>query len=141
MNAANSLSRSELLSDFLIRDNVVTPRILIVDDDPIFCRLMAAVGEEMGVIVEYRTSLKELYRVLPKLNFDAAIVDYDLGCVTGVQLSRYLEMVSLGKPLILVSSYKDIPRGGWSNSVRAFVGKATGEATILRQALRCIAMR
>jgi CheY-like chemotaxis protein len=141
MNSANILNQRELLSDFLVREDVAVPRILIVDDDPIFCRLMAAIGEDMGGVVEYRSSLKELYKALPKLNFDAAIVDYDLGCVTGVQLSRYLERVSRGKPLILVSSYKNIPRGGWSNSVRAFVGKASGEATILRQALRCVATR
>jgi len=141
MNSANILNQRELLSDFLVREDVAVPRILIVDDDPIFCRLMAAIGEDMGVVVEYRSSLKELYKALPKLNFDAAIVDYDLGFVTGVQLSRYLERVPRGKPLILVSSYKNIPRGGWSNSVRAFVGKASGEATILRQALRCVATR
>jgi CheY-like chemotaxis protein len=141
MNTPNILSHMDFLSDFLVREDAPIPRILIVDDDPVFCRLMAAIGEKMGVQVEYRGSLKELYKALPKLKFDAAIVDYDLGCVTGVQLSRYLEKVSRGKPLILVSNYKDIPRGGWSNSVRAFVGKGSGEVAILRQALRCIALR
>lgn len=141
MNTANILSHVNILPDSLARDAATIPRILIVDDDPIFCRLMAAIGERMGVLIEYRSSLKELYKVLPKLKFDAAIVDYDLGCVTGVQLSRYLERVSHGKPLILVSNYRNIPRGGWSHSVRAFVGKGAGEADILRQALRHIAMR
>jgi hypothetical protein len=53
MNSANILNQRELLSDFLVREDVAVPRILIVDDDPIFCRLMAAIGEDMGVVVEY----------------------------------------------------------------------------------------
>lgn len=115
------------------------PRILIIDDDPIFCRIMAAIGDKVGVIVEFRASLRELYRALPNLSFDAAIVDYDLGRVTGVQISQHLQRIYGGKPVVLVSNYKNIPLEGWSPSVRRFVSKGSGEQEILRQALLCIA--
>ena len=137
----NSLNAKPQAAFSVPNVQVSTQRILVVDDDPLFCRIMASLGEKMGITVEHRSSLRELYRVLPDLKFDVAIVDYDLGKITGVQLSQHIERVAKGKPVVLVSNYSNIPTDGWSPNVRLFVSKREGEQDILRKAVYCLASK
>src|SRR4051794_37686729 len=63
------------------------PSILVVDDDPLFCRAVVGFGKRAGIFVTAHDPSADI-ATLPRDGFaDVAIVDYDLGAWTGAQLA------------------------------------------------------
>ena len=111
------------------------PRILLVDDDVTFGKIMKKMAERLELPLQYCSSVNEL-AALSKPNYDIGIFDYDLGTVTGLQLSDIVERY-LGKiPVLLVSSYARIEPKKWPDSVKGFVPKSKGFYAILSEACR-----
>ncbi len=62
------------------------PRILVVDDEPVFGKIIAEAARRSGMEVTVCKSVEELAKC-KDWRFDVAILDYDLGedgAVTGV---------------------------------------------------------
>jgi CheY-like chemotaxis protein len=115
-------------------ESTTKPRILVVDDDPVFCRILKAVAEKHGIPLTYFSSVREAYRRAEEAAWDVAIVDYDLGSVTGVQLGRYLE--GLGKiPVVLVSAMNVPQSAAWPETIASFLSKKEGPEVILLKTL------
>lgn len=113
------------LSQKLNERQLPVPRVLLVDDDETFGKIMARIAQREGIPLTYFSSVKEFNR-LSKLNFDVAIIDYDLGTITGLQLSEIIERYLQKIPVVLVSQYRHIDPKYWPRCVRNFVHKAVG---------------
>jgi DNA-binding response OmpR family regulator len=109
------------------------PKVLLVDDDPVFCKIMSTAGKAMGYDIEPCVSVRQVYRKLPDITFRVAVLDYDLGLVTGVQLARFTQRFHSEVPIILVSEYDLQPKADWPDSIRAYVKKSDGPRAIMEK--------
>ncbi len=116
-------------ADLLIRPEV-PPRVLIVDDDPVFLRLMGRIAAKENLEVTFARSMEEL-RGIPDWDFDVAIVDYLLGPITGIDLVEYMETITESPPVVLVSHSRQVEGAAWPESVRDFVHKALGPYAVM----------
>lgn len=117
-------------------DRPVGKNILVIDDDPVFCGAMEAVGNSLGMVVRGAHTPRSASLLLLRYRFDLAVIDFSLGNITGIQLARLLEKIGAGMPVLIVSDYKLTQRGHWPASVRQFVQKSAGTRAILREAAR-----
>ncbi len=103
------------------------PQILVIDDDPLYCKLIQEHSKKLNIGVRVLHPTEPITK-LKGQRFDAAIVDYDLGTTDGITLIRTLE-AELGRvPTILVSgsSRDDIPSQAWPSVLVEFVPKSAG---------------
>jgi CheY-like chemotaxis protein len=110
-------------------------RILLVDDDPTFGVVMSRAAEQLRAHITYCKSLEEVKRVAG-WNFDVAIVDYDLGSSTGVEVARFLQSHPKKIPVIIVSQSQrvDTPISDWPEVVKGFMQKGLGHFALLEAA-------
>jgi two-component SAPR family response regulator len=116
------------------------PRILLVDDDVIFGKIMLKIAQREQIPLTFYSSVKALGQ-LSHLQADVGLVDYDLGSITGIQLTDFLERYLQEIPIILISQYRHIGSKHWPNSVVDFVPKSVGSYGILNAAFRVHASR
>jgi DNA-binding NtrC family response regulator len=112
-------------------------RLVLIDDDPLIGMLACAIASDMDVDIDAYESLMDLG--IGRLGqYDAAIVDYDLGReINGVEIGEYLSSLFGGIPMILISgsqrqSTADHP---WPPSIYGFIHKCAGWDTILATAI------
>ena len=113
-----------------------TPRILLVDDDPSFGKILAKIAQQSRVAVTVCHNLQEVGETT-WWDYDVAIVDYDLGTSTGLEIIRQLERVRPDMPVILVSQSQHVetPISRWPGSIKGFMNKALGHFAIMESAL------
>lgn len=117
-----------------VRMPAVPPRVLLVDDNEAFGKIMLRAAEKLGVTLIYCKGLADLDQ-LQQWSFDVALVDYDLGELTGFELTQHLEKCSEGDiPVILVSQTKRPVNKNWPVTMREFVHKTLGPFAILEAA-------
>jgi DNA-binding response OmpR family regulator len=108
------------------------PKILLLDDDPVFGNLMVAVAQRHGIELDYYPSLLDLGYIGRLEEYGAAIVDYDLGTMTGVEVGKYLAAFLHGTPMVLISaSERRHDAADWDECIRSFVHKSDGHEAIL----------
>lgn len=115
-------------------------KLVLIDDDPLFGNIMARYAKSRGVEIDYFSSLLEMGSVGRLGEYDGAIVDYDLGDLTGIDIAEYLSVFFGDIPMVLVSSQQrdqSVPKT-WPDSVRKFVHKNAGYDAIFTQTLECI---
>lgn len=117
-------------------DSESKPRLLIVDDDPVFGRVMKAVAEAGGWTVTFYSSVSKAYEHAGDGPWDAAIIDYDLGRVTGVQFGNYLDRMGGRIPILLVSALRVPADFKWPTPVSGFLSKKTKPEDILAEIVR-----
>lgn len=105
------------------------PRIAVIDDDPLFGKIMEQLGRKMGVEIKHFEDFETL------AGFDVAIVDYDLGSMTGVDIGRHVERFVGSLPIILVSRSKMAEDPTWPSCIKKFVYKGMGPYEILDAAV------
>lgn len=111
------------------------PVMLVVDDDPSFCHLMTRLGERENFKVIAYSSIRNVYRDLEFIDFDVAVIDYDLGPVTGAQFSNYVKRVKKNIPVLLVSSGSMEGAVSESDQVFARESKLSGPYKIFLSAI------
>jgi len=121
--------------DVIAPDRVMVPRtlprVLLMDDDPTFGKMMLKAAKAKNVRMTYCKNLAE-FRNLKSLDFDVFIVDYDLGEVNGSELTTYVEQYSKEEiPTILVSQTNQLNSSSWAATIREFVHKRVGPYAIL----------
>lgn len=86
------------------------PRVLVVDDEPVLCRLMtrtlAAAGFQARHIEDPADALDEL--VDGALDVDCLVVDLRMPGLNGIEMLRLLDRVRPLPPVLLVSGYADV---------------------------------
>lgn len=80
-------------------------RVLIVDDDPGVCAIIAEILGEEGIEVACAQNDSAAYAMIPTLpNFRALVVDVDLGQgTTGFDVARFARKVIPDLPVIYIS--------------------------------------
>jgi len=110
------------------------PRILLIDDDPLFGKVMTTLATRRGLTLSYLSEVNRLAQSISH-GYDVIILDYELENITGVQVLDILQRYIAGVPVILVSSYERIGAMVTHSLVRATVGKSEGPWKILEVAL------
>ena len=83
-------------------------------------------GSSQGIDCDAFASLVELGTAGILAGYDAAIIDYDLGQPTGIEIAANLSKFA-SIPLILVSSKDREPQGQvWPVSIKMFINKSRG---------------
>lgn len=112
-------------------DSTRKPRILVIDDDDKFGRMMAHIACNNGLILNHFPSLEDAGQEL-LADADVVVIDYDLGGESGVGVSRTLERHHRQKPVLLISASQDAMRDtAWPANIRSFVAKSMGPFSVL----------
>lgn len=122
-------------NQFRLSSSDPIPHVLLVDDDPVFGALMSRAAEQSRVNLTFCQNLEEVNRCRD-WKFDVAIVDYELGSDTGIDITNQLEQVR-SLPVILISQGKSVetPISRWPKSIKGFMDKKLGHFAILEAAL------
>lgn len=112
------------------------PRVIVIDDDPIFLTLMMKAAKKSGFYVEIFSSLEDLGHLGSLSEFDLAIVDYQLEQMTGLEIAEYLDVFFKDIPMILVSAREKetVEMTHWPRSIKRFVSKHDGFAEVISAA-------
>lgn len=112
-------------------------RFVIIDDDPVYRRVMCQYATREGMTIDSYESLVDMGFVSLLGRYDAAIVDYDLGSSTGLEIGEYLTALFGDIPMIMVSEHQRTPgEKGWPQSIKAFIQKSRGCSYVLDEARR-----
>jgi len=107
------------------------PRMLILDDDEVFARVLKQCALKKGASSSICLSIDEISN-LQDWNYDVVVMDFDLGAVNGFELAQYLELTSNAEvPVILVSQSQVFTDCEWPKNIREFVHKDLGSYAIL----------
>jgi FixJ family two-component response regulator len=112
-------------------------RVVLIDDDPSFGRIMKHYAASFKIDLDHFESLEDLGFLGLLGNYDVAIVDYDLGSMTGPEIGTYLSTFFGQMPMLMISgtvrtpSQEEIKNG----QVRPFMHKKQGHNVILEKAL------
>jgi CheY-like chemotaxis protein len=113
-------------------------RLILIDDDLVFIRMMAGAAAASGVSLDCFASLLDVGFVGNLANYDGAIVDFDLGTMSGIEVSAYLAAFLRRMPMVLISgSERQLPQRS-GGGARLFVHKREGCPAILAAALRTL---
>jgi CheY-like chemotaxis protein len=82
-------------------------QILIVDDNEIFCRLLAEILESEGMQAEWITDGLAAYEMCTHHPYDLFIIDVRMPLVLGTELAEVLKKENPGAKIILVSAFAD----------------------------------
>lgn len=115
-------------------------KLVLIDDDPLFGNIMVRCARAHGADIDYFSSLMEMGSIGRLSEYDAAIVDYDLGNMTGIEIAEYMQVFFGDTPMVLVSSLdrrRDVPVT-WPRNVRKFLLKQAGYDAIFLETMDCI---
>jgi CheY-like chemotaxis protein len=114
-----------------------SPRILVIDDDPLFCKMMKRTAGDNRLSVTVCKSVGEVLGLTQHLPYDVAIVDYFFGELTAVQL---VDLLGKDVPIILISGTEraKLTNEMFPISFNRFVHKNRGPITIYCEALSAI---
>jgi DNA-binding NtrC family response regulator len=82
-------------------------RILVIDDDEIFCRLLVEILEEMGMRARWTTNGLTGYEMLTRDDYDLCIIDVRMPLVLGTELSEAIREDYPRIKIILASAFAD----------------------------------
>jgi CheY-like chemotaxis protein len=82
-------------------------RILVVDDDEIFCRLLVEVLEGMGIEATGMTNGLAAFELLTRDPYDLAIIDVRMPLVLGTDLADAIRENDPQAKIILASAFAD----------------------------------
>jgi CheY-like chemotaxis protein len=109
-----------------------TPRVLVIDDDPVFGQLMAGKGAQRSMRIEYFPTLLEAVYGADLRDFDAAVIDCVMPEMGGLELAEYFRTFSRDMPVVLVSRRERGAVEEWRRAgACAFVAKRKGLDAIL----------
>ena len=115
----------------------VKPKMLLVDDDPVFCRIMKEAAASEGYELDAFDSLLSLGYLGHLRNYDAIILDYYLEHLSGIEIAEYLDQFVVDIPAIMIScrtiGEEEIAKV--PSCIRSFVSKNKGYSAILHAAI------
>jgi len=116
-------------------DTAEPTRVLLIDDDPIFCKKAQQVAKQKHLALTTCGSVAEMGKLPGHLPYDVALVDYYLGDTTAPKVVPFFRD-ELPVVLISESQAKDLTNQDWPNPIKSFVPKANGLNAILDEASR-----
>lgn len=114
-------------------------KLLIIDDDPVFCRIVSKLCNLSGIASTYHTSLKELDSI-DLSEYAGAILDVHLGLANGVEVADYIRSVEPDLPLLMVSTSRYQTKKQGLGGL-PFMHKSAGPQAIIEAAVNTIRNR
>lgn len=110
---------------------------IVIDDDPLYRAVIVRMCTRQGIKIDAFESVLELDTHGSLGKYDAAIVDFDLGSINGVEITWYLNALFGDVPVILVSEKERNPGvKGWPKSIKRFVHKSEGHSAVISEAVK-----
>lgn len=111
------------------------PKILIVDDHPLFRRGLREVIEESKkfIVVGEASDGEEAIRLVSELKPDIAVVDIDMPQFNGLQMARTVRKLGLPVAIVFLTMYKeeDMFNAAMDLGVKAYIIKESAADDIL----------
>lgn len=82
-------------------------RVLVVDDDEVFCRLLVEILEDIGIQATCNTNGLEAYETLSRDPYDLCIIDVRMPLISGSDLAEAIKEDHPTIKLILASGFAD----------------------------------
>jgi len=103
----------------------VSTRILIVDDDEGFLRLISQYLESVGLEHDLAISVEQARNCLKRSRYDVIVSDFSMPGESGLDLFRYVLSMYPGTPFVLITGYDDvrIKREAMRMGVQAYIEK------------------
>jgi DNA-binding NtrC family response regulator len=101
------IEKSRALALLLRNAEAQMRRILIIDDDEIFCQLLAEILEEMGMQTFWTTNGLPGYEMITRDDFELCIIDVRMPLVLGTDLAEAIREDYPGIKIILASAFAD----------------------------------
>jgi two-component system phosphate regulon response regulator PhoB len=112
-------SRGDLMAADTLRPPPPTPgphaapsfpqgaHVLVVDDDPAICDMVAAMLEAVGLVVDTATDAEEALRLVQDAPFDLVVLDWSLPGMSGLELCRSIrhESATATLPVLFLSAH------------------------------------
>ena len=112
------------------------PRILLVDDDPVFRAVMVRLAKAEGIDIEAYESMLEVEPFSRMQSYNGAIFDYHLGQLDGLDIANCLKPFFKSVPAMLVScddTVVDVMKAAKSCPFKEFVSKRLGGMKIIER--------
>lgn len=115
---------------------LLKPSILACDDDPVFLQTLQRTARKNGLDLVAVEDARHIHQFAFR-HFDLAIVDFDLGGLSGIDVTHYLVKEFGFLPVLLVSYTRRCPSSGepWPKAIKKFVTKDGGAQDVLREAM------
>ena len=82
-------------------------RVLVVDDDEIFCRLLVEVLEDFGIGAECVTDGFAAFESINRDSYDLCIIDVRMPFILGTELAEGIKEMHPQMKIILASAFAD----------------------------------
>lgn len=117
--------------------NQAKPRMLLIDDDPVFGRLLERTADDMNLDLDFVESVDSMGFINQMSAYDIIIVDNQMDHISGMEVAAYVPAFFAEKLVVLISS-TDVTQHGklpLPPFISAFVHKEEGCYQVLKQAL------
>jgi DNA-binding NtrC family response regulator len=82
-------------------------RILVIDDDEVFCRLLVEILKEIGIEAACNTDGLDAYETLTRDPYDLCIIDVRMPLIFGTDLAAAIQAEHPTVKLVLASGFAD----------------------------------
>jgi DNA-binding NtrC family response regulator len=118
-------------------EQIFESRMILIDDDPTYCSIMRKIAAKKNISLDIFPSIMDVAEAGSEVHgaYLAAIIDFDLGQVNGLEITGYLGSLLGDVPMILVSGTdrtEEAKRA--SGKIKAFINKSDGYDFILEKA-------
>jgi len=110
------------------------PRVLLIEDDPVFQSIIERVGALAGISIQSFASANAI-DISQLEQFDVAICDYETDGLTGLQTSILLRRYAPSLPVLIISAYRKVRGMKNDDPANSFLHKSAGPQRILSVAL------
>ncbi|SMF36228.1 response regulator [Pseudobacteriovorax antillogorgiicola] len=117
-----------------------SPKIILVDDDPMFGAMMLKQAEKTGISLDYYDSLSSLGFISQLAEYDIIMVDYQMDHINGIEIAAYMPSFFDDKTVILVSATAiEEQLEALPEYITAFIHKDHGHQALLEESLKVFA--
>ena len=90
------------------RENETDRRLLIVDDDEVYCRVLSDAIQKRGFLVKYALNQQQARLIAEKFKPQYVVVDLRLGDESGLQLIKQLKESDVTREIVMLTGYASI---------------------------------
>ena len=113
------------------QDSKNKTNILLVEHDELYAQMLVNVFQRDNIVVTHYASVSDLTHDKPDTDFDAVIIDNDMGQVNGGKLNNYLKQTGKTIPIVLITNDTPEDMDYWLHRIVGAIPKSSGPYAIL----------